>query len=103
MVVYHGTTQDFTTFSKDKLGSFTHAASAKLAFFATSNENLAKDIYAGLEDNEHERNYYTALMVLVIITLKINDEYVTLCFGDSKAFVIKKQNITDVIPEMREN
>ena len=43
----------FTTFSKDKLGSFTHAASAKLAFFATSNENLAKDIYAELEDNEH--------------------------------------------------
>lgn len=28
----------------------------------------------GLEDNEHERNYYTALMVLVIITLKINDD-----------------------------
>ena len=53
LVVYHGTTQDFTTFSKDKLGSFTHAASAKLAFFATSNENLAKDIYAQLEDNEH--------------------------------------------------
>ena len=53
LVVYHGTTQDFTTFSKDKLGSFTHAASAKLAFFATSNENLAKDIYAELEDNEH--------------------------------------------------
>ena len=53
LVVYHGTTQDFTTFSKDKLGSFTHAASAKLAFFATSNENLAKDIYAELEDSEH--------------------------------------------------
>lgn len=53
LVVYHGTTQDFTTFSKDKLGFFTHAASAKLAFFATSNENLAKDIYAALEDNEH--------------------------------------------------
>lgn len=28
----------------------------------------------GLEDNEHKRNYYTALMVLVIITLKINDD-----------------------------
>lgn len=28
----------------------------------------------GLEDNEHKRNYYTALMVLIIITLKINDD-----------------------------
>lgn len=53
LVVYHGTTSDFTTFSKEKLGMFTGAKSAKLAFFTASNEELAKDIYAQMESNEH--------------------------------------------------
>lgn len=53
LVVYHGTTSDFAIFSKEKLGTFTDAKSAKLAFFTASNEELARDIYAQMESNEH--------------------------------------------------
>ena len=53
LVVYHGTTSDFTIFSKEKRGMSTGARSAKLAFFAASNEELAKDIYAQMESPEH--------------------------------------------------
>lgn len=54
----------------------------------------------GIQEN------YSAILNMNTLNLVLagcKDDYVTLCFGDSKAFVIKKQNITDVIPEMREN
>lgn len=49
---------------------------------------------------------YSAILnmnTLNLILTGCKDEYITMCFGDSKAFVIKKQNIIDVIPELREN
>ena len=51
LIVYHGTTQNFDEFKVDKLGSNTGAGSAKLAFFATSEEFLAR-YYANRLTNE---------------------------------------------------
>ncbi len=31
------------------------------------------------------------------------DQYITMCFGDNKAVVIKKQNVVDIIPEIKVN
>ena len=31
------------------------------------------------------------------------DQYITMCFGDGRAVVIKKQSVTDIIPEIKAN
>ena len=41
-VVYHGTADNITQFEKDVRGSFTNAADAKMGFFFTSNEQVAR-------------------------------------------------------------
>ena len=46
-------------------------------------------------------------MILDLKNLKLildgcDDEYVTLCFGDGKAVVIKKQSVADCLPELKE-
>lgn len=42
-VLYHGSGKKFDAFSKDKLGSFTGAESAKKGFFFTDNKSLAEE------------------------------------------------------------
>ena len=49
---------------------------------------------------------YEALLNMANLNLILSgceDDYVTLCFGDTKAFVIKKNNISDILPELKEN
>ena len=49
---------------------------------------------------------YEALLNMSNLNLILNsceEEYVTLCFGDTKAFIIKKNNITDILPELKVN
>lgn len=45
-------------------------------------------------------------MILDLKNLKLildgcDDDYITMCFGDSKAVVVKKNNICDIIPEIK--
>lgn len=49
LVVYHGTKENFNAFSKEKLGKNTGALSAKKAFFAASNRDMAAFSYAGID------------------------------------------------------
>ena len=47
---------------------------------------------------------YSAVINLNSLNLVLagnEDEYVTICFGDSKAFVIKKRTVSDIIPELK--
>ena len=46
-------------------------------------------------------------MILDLKNLKLildgcDDEFITMCFGDGKAVVIKKQSVYDMLPELKE-
>ena len=49
-----------------------------------------------------EYNMILDLKNLKLILDGCDDEYVTLCFGDGKAVVIKKQSVADCLPELKE-
>ena len=62
LVVHHGTTAQFKVFSKEKLGEFTNAASAKMGFFFSRKPETAeaytspKDRYYSIIDNVTFKN-----------------------------------------------
>lgn len=65
----------------------------------------SKESITSTDENTKIKEYK---MILDLKNLKLvldgcEDEYITMCFGDSRAVVIKKQSITDIIPELRIN
>ena len=57
LVVYHGTTSEFTEFDKNEKGKYTNAPSAKMAFFASSTEQMARH-YSNMSTNNDVRELY---------------------------------------------
>lgn len=63
LVVYHGTTGDFTNFDMDRLGQTTGADSAKAGFFFTDSTDTASNYanaFEGRETGELRRQYESA-------------------------------------------
>lgn len=65
---------------------------------STSNETIV------IDDNSTPMSSYSMILDLAKLKLILEgneDDYITLCFGDHRSVVVKKQNICDIIPELR--
>ena len=56
--------------------------------------------------NDPDLNNDEYSMIINLKKLKLtlegsSDQYITMCFGDHKSVVIKKPNISDILPELR--
>ncbi len=55
-------------------------------------------------ENDNVNTPYSAIINMNNLNLILagsKEDYITMCFGDHKAIVIKKQTITDILPEMK--
>ena len=79
--------------------------------FTFKNSSLTiQDFNGGSEETVTASSESTNLseykMILDLKNFKLildgcEDDYITICFGDNKAVVVKKQNICDIIPEIK--
>lgn len=85
---------------KNNYGKLTFTSNAiEICDFGGENKELIPLV------NSVENLSYSAILNMDNLNLIINgceDEEITICFGDSKAFVFKKQFISDIIPELRQ-
>lgn len=79
---------------------------------AKGNQLTIKDFNGGSNEvitaSGESQNINEYKMILDLKNLKLvldgcEDEFVTMCFGDSKCVVMKKQSVCDIIPELKVN
>lgn len=74
----------------------------KVTAYDSKKENFEKLVYQNGCQIEGSYSFMVDLIDFKTVLDGCNEDYVTLCFGDSKAVVLKRANIINVIPEVHE-
>ena len=88
-------------FNSDKNYGIMEFENGKITIHDWSNENVEEIITTNDCPTLTSYKAVVNFNSLSLILSGNEDEYVTICFGDQKALVVKKQTISDIMPELK--